>query len=344
MNRQTYFDNLRVFLIVMMVIVHVSLPYLPLVTLDNFVFVPSNANDNIIDVMYYMIWGKACIMHAFFFVSGYFFPPSYDKHGALEFLKSKFIRLGVPLLIVWSYKPLFLDRLWFYPLWYLAVLLSLSVVYVLIRKIITFKYRQAILPLHFVLIGLIVVVGLSTFYLRQKYSYLSVWTPSVSFFRGLVLEPNRFPQYLSMFVLGIVSYRYKLLDQITRRMGGIHLLIGITILVLFFVYTGETVVYYLNSRLFAVVETLFCFSFVLGLIVFFRDYVNRSNDFSRWCANQSYGAYIFHTIPLIAMCNLLDKVDVSVYLKYGLTIAVSVVGAFVLSWTFRLIPGVKRVL
>ena len=39
-------------------------------------------------------------MGLFFLVSGYFVPRSYDRRGATAFLKSRFIRLGIPALFV----------------------------------------------------------------------------------------------------------------------------------------------------------------------------------------------------------------------------------------------------
>lgn len=325
-----------------MILVHVSMAYLPY---KEFVYVPSNSNDEIANMIFFLVIGFSYIMHAFFFISGYFFPVSYDRNGGLHFLKKKLLRLGVPLLIVWGYKPLFLDCLWFYHLWYLAVLLCLSFLYLAVRQV--FRLEKKVLdsfPLFFTLGCLAFVMGLSTFYLRQIFPYAEHWTPSVEYFRGLSLEPSRFPQYIIMFLLGIVCYRYNIISSISKKKGMLCLFGGMVTMAFLFCYTGIFVRQYFNSRFFAMFESFFSITFVTGLIVLFREYGNKYNCISKWLASQSYGAYVLHFIPLIGICMLLDAVEISVYLKFLAASIVSVVGAYVLSWMLRLIPGVKNVL
>lgn len=90
-------DNLRLFLIVMIVLHHVAVAYggsggWPLKE------TPTDEISPIIFLFFNAI-NQSYVLSFFYLLSGYFVPRSYDKKGPKIFLKDRLIRLGIPLLV-----------------------------------------------------------------------------------------------------------------------------------------------------------------------------------------------------------------------------------------------------
>ena len=70
----------------------------------------------------------------------------------------------------------------------------------------------------------------------------------------------------------------------------------------------------------------------------------RYHKFWKWCAAQSYGAYIFHLLLMIALQYAVDGIWMGAFGKF-MFIGVNItIASFVLTWLLRIIPGVKKVL
>ena len=96
--RLFFVDNLRVFLIVLVLLVHMAITYgSPLGSWyyqEGVLGMPTAA-------VYVVFLGlcQAFFMGLLFLLSGYFTAPAYDKKGGHNFLKDRLIRLGVPMVI-----------------------------------------------------------------------------------------------------------------------------------------------------------------------------------------------------------------------------------------------------
>ena len=64
----------------------------------------------------------------------------------------------------------------------------------------------------------------------------------------------------------------------------------------------------------------------------------------RWCAAQSYGAYVFHMLVMLVLQNATDSLWMGAFGKFLFIGIVSTVISFVFTWLVRTVPGVKRVL
>lgn len=92
-DRKLFFDNIRYFLVFLVVVYHMAASYSHYgawwaVNDDNSVFF-----DSLIRLL------GVFLMPAFFFIAGYFALPSLHRYGTWNFLKKKIIRLGIPWLI-----------------------------------------------------------------------------------------------------------------------------------------------------------------------------------------------------------------------------------------------------
>ena len=97
-------------------------------------------------------------------------------------------------------------------------------------------------------------------------------------------------------------------------------------------------------RWFGIYESLMCVFISFGLLWLFRECGNWSGRFWRWCAEQSYGAYIFHMLLMLVLQNLTDDLWLGAFGKFLFIGVVSTVVSFTFTWLVRQIPGVKKVI
>ena len=110
MKTRIYFlDNLRTFLIFLVVVLHSGLVYESVLESNWIVIDPVKSNSIGLIRMYLDLF----IMFMMFFISGYFIPISLKSKNAWVFLKSKFTRIMIPWFIavftlIPAYKAIFL--------------------------------------------------------------------------------------------------------------------------------------------------------------------------------------------------------------------------------------------
>ena len=156
-KRLFYIDHLRAFLAILVVIHHVALIYGA--SLPGYYYVEPPFTDPIAFqvLLVFVLVNQSWFMGAFFLISGYFTPSSFDRKGLSAFLKDKLLRLGVPILLFyfvlspisfigWNLMPVeltgimtpltwnsfwnvYLDRTSIGPLWFVAMLLIFSFSY-----------------------------------------------------------------------------------------------------------------------------------------------------------------------------------------------------------------------
>ena len=93
--RLFFIDNLRILLITLVVMLHLSITYggvgswyyrnVP----EGYMSVPLTWHNGTV---------QAFAMGFFFLISGYFTPSSYDRKGPRRFFKDRLLRLGIPIL------------------------------------------------------------------------------------------------------------------------------------------------------------------------------------------------------------------------------------------------------
>ena len=109
-NRLRFLDNIKSLLVFLMILDHVSVAYTPV---EGFPYVAKECDR--LPVLWVIVCLSAgFIMGVFFFISGYFFPISYDRNGTVNFLKNKFLRLGIPFVLLVSANFLYLGRIEIY--------------------------------------------------------------------------------------------------------------------------------------------------------------------------------------------------------------------------------------
>jgi peptidoglycan/LPS O-acetylase OafA/YrhL len=338
-QRLYYLDNLKVCLTVLVIMHHAGQAY---GNGGDWAYTPSNPAEFMPWIWHFFSTNAAFFMGLYFFISGYFVPRSFDKQGAKLFVQKKLLRLGVPLLIIGAIISILTGKIEIGHMWFVESLLVFCLIYALVRHWAspvgsTCSSKPTI-------IGLLIVallMGVGSYFIRQV-SPQDHWIWPFDII-PLPMEPAHYLQYVMMFVLGILSYRFQWLDKMSNTTGFTTLLIGIALA------AGN----YLRDdgpwnafvwQWFGIYESLMCVFISFGLIWLFRQFVCGTSRFWQWCAAQSYGAYIFHLILMIVLQNAVDSIWMGAFGKFLFIGIVTTILSFLLTWIVRMIPGVKRVL
>jgi fucose 4-O-acetylase-like acetyltransferase len=98
--RLFFIDNLRIGLIMLVVAHHVGQAYGPT---GGWWYFTSPERAPVLGAFFTV--NRSFFMSLFFMISGYFLPQSFDRKGR-DFLKDRFVRLGIPLLAFFSSSSL----------------------------------------------------------------------------------------------------------------------------------------------------------------------------------------------------------------------------------------------
>jgi len=373
-KRLYYLDNLKVFLIILVIMHHVGQAYGA--TGGGWFY--SYPGDRAKPLQLFFVFNASFFMGLFFFISGYFFPQSFDRHGAGKFIKDKLVRFGIPLVFAYllmaplleyvkyvhyvhqvSLKDFYI-QIWqkygltiaypggfhFVHLWFVEHLLVYSILYAATRTALQrcapsppiATARQAKL---YVIIPYILALGIVTDLMRRSWGFpTDRW---ISFLGFIQMEPAHLPQYLSLLVLGILAYRWSFLDSITTPRNMLWFLPGLGIFVftvMQFLTAGRQQALFLREYR----EALFCVGVCIGLLALFKTFFNRTGRVAQLLSENAFGAYIVHVPVVVALQYAFDPVQAGAFALFVVVSFLSIPGSFLLSILLRLIPGVKRVL
>jgi surface polysaccharide O-acyltransferase-like enzyme len=368
--RLNYFDNLRWLMIVFVVIMHANVTY---GMLGDWYYV-EEAQLDIFQNIYFAVYGsftQAYFMGLLFFIAGYFVPHSFDRKGFWIFIKERGIRLGIPSLLymlllhplniiilnhyqhwnmdipAWYLKNIitfsFIDDTG--PLWFAVALLIFSLFYALIRltgigSARTLNEDAAIRSKQVIIIALI--LSMFTFTTRLLFPIGS---------NVLNMQLCFFPQYILLFILGIIISRHNLLQTLSYRTGitwfKYTLLFG-TIFWFLMVFIGEipskgfdafTGHFTWQSAAYSFWESFFCVGICLGLIVLFRKKFNQQGRQSKFLSANAFGVYVFHAPVLIFISMLFKNITMYPFFKYLVVAVITIPLCFLVSYLLRKIPG-----
>ena len=339
MQRLYYLDNLKVCLTVLVIMHHAGQAY---GDGGEWAYTPSNPAEVLPWIWHFFSTNAAFFMGLYFFISGYFVPSSFDKQGTKLFIQKKLLRLGVPLLFMGALFGLLTGKPEIGHMWFVESLLVFCLIYALIRRGV--KPIDKDCDSKPTIIGLLIValvMGVGSYFIRQV-SPQDHWIWPFGII-PLPMEPAHYLQYVMMFVLGILAYRFQWLNKMSNGTGMTALLIGVALAVGNYLRDGGP----WNAfvwQWFGIYESLMCVFISFGLIWFFRQFISATSPFWQWCAAQSYGAYVFHLLLMIILQNIVDGIWMGAFGKFLFIGVVTTILSFLLTWIVRMIPGVKRVL
>lgn len=372
-TRLGYVDNLRVLLTVLVLAHHSALTYgaLPI-----WYWTEPSTSPSGIALMVLVIVNQFYFMGFFFLLSGLFAPGSVDRKGPGAFARDRLLRLGVPLVAFWLVaRPLLslrswparraegesLLQFWFTvgdvgPLWFAEVLLVMSLAYAAYRAL---RARSAARsgiadagspttvdaeprPVRFrAIAGLVAVLTAATFLWRLVVPAGTYWELA-----GLP-SPAYLPQYVILFVVGLLAVRRGWLTALTVRQGRVALVVALVSLGLALGGTalatapGAGLLAQLGA---ALTENVFAVSTIVALLVLFRERFSGQPAWARWAARNSFAVYVIHPLVLVGVAMIFAPLVAPAGVKFLILLCLSVPLCWGFAHLLRKIPGVSRVL
>ncbi|MBP5587653.1 MAG: acyltransferase [Treponema sp.] len=334
-TRSHYLDNLKVALTVLVIAHHAMIPF---VDGTGWPFSPSNPDESLPYMWHFLNTNAAFFMGLFFMISGYFVPKSFDRQGFGKFIFKKTLRLFVPFAVISAVISVATGTPESGHTWFLGTLFLFCLVYSIIRLVCKKSYdNPKPLSLIFVIV-FAVIMSAGSLILRKIYNqddWIYLWVYK--------FEPVHYLQYIMMFAFGVMAGRGEWFNKMSGATGCTSLVIGLLLCIGNYL-RGDNAWSGFIYQWFGAYESLLCVFLCTGLIWLFRKAGNWSGRFWKWCAEQSFGAYIIHLFVLLIVENILDPIWLGTAGKYLSVLILATAGSFVISWLLRLIPGVKKVL
>lgn len=365
--RLLFADHLRVFLIALVVLHHLTITFA--ITIPNgwYYEVPDHSEAGELVGLFIILVNQSFFMGAFFLISGYFTAPSYNRKGWGRFLLDRLVRLVIPMLFfyfvlgplavilatpgipftlkTWS-SSLNVGPLWFAELLFIFCL-GYTVLRLMLRRPAGEGREPAPPPSTLSLVVFILVMAVASFLLRLK-------LPLGSSLPILDLpSPAYLPQYLMLFVAGIVAVRRGWLRSIPDRMGWIGFWVcGIATVFVFVpalllgIKNGDAFAGGLHweAAAYALWDSTMSVGLFLGLLVVFRRWFNRPSRLWNELSRNAFGVYVFHPPLIISVALLLTPIPLYPLLKLAVALAISLPLCFAVAGLVRRTPVVDRIL
>ncbi len=374
-RRLDYIDNIRIFLTAVVILNHLSITYgapggwyYSEFEISELNLIPMTA------LVMFAAFNQAYSMGFFFLLSGYFSAKSISKKKTLAFLFQRLLRLGIPILLfVYLISPvlrLSFRRIVFKipikhenllsvykqirfgfelgPMWFIMLLLILSLILVIFIEIISRFSIHIAAPSRIAIILAAIAIGLLTFVVRIAFPIGTVYQP-------LNLQFPHLIQNILLFFVGalinLADWQDKLPSVSLKFWLPFTIVLGIILPILFFLVGGASGDvtpalggFTWQSLVFSIWEQIFCVSMVAALLSLFYNFLNKTTVLTRELAASSYATYIFHPLVLVIFTALLQDLRYPPLLKITLLTIPTLVLCFLVASILRRLPGLKSFL
>ncbi|MCR5175261.1 MAG: acyltransferase family protein [Anaerovibrio sp.] len=364
-KRLFFLDNLKAFIVCLMIIFHGAMAYMAYGPAGWYVSDPAEPQ---MSLTIFIIWADAFIVPIMFFVAGYFAINSLSVHSSGEFWKSKLVRIFIPWVLgVLLLAPLitystfvsrdiaipymeFWGRMFFFgPIfshvhyWFLGTLFYL---YVILFVAVKFKssLKERLTP---------VVPGRLQFGITAVLSYCL--TAGVCLLTGgyvdswytvwpvFVFQPTRLTFYIIYFFLGVYAWKRQWFSAKNQGLDStIWLPAFVVFSVVYVAYSlfGATIVRSQTSFLLVkmALQSLYTMTAVFGLLAIFRSRMNYTNAFLTALSSGSYAMYYVHLGIVILLNMWLLQMAWPTYLKFAIVGGGGLIISYIVGRIFMLLP------
>ncbi len=381
-SRLLYIDNIRLTLITLVVVGHLAITY----TGQGEWYYKEAGEVSDIFIILMLPFGAiaaASLLGLFTLIAGYFTPHAYDRKGPGPFLLDRIKRLAIPLAIyeltirpVISYirdmhQGLFQGSFWsflrdrFFPLdsiadgpvWYLLMLLIFSAAYTLWRLLSPAAIRRpaaanpgrAAVPGNGAIALFALGMGLTTFIVR-------IWAPF-----GYQLEPwhqelAHYPQYIAMFVVGILAWRNDWLAAFPDAQARLWRWLSPLVLVALAGVAGaagafggaldERAAGGLNwlSLAYSMWEAFTCVVVSILMLTWFRRRFTGQGRLTRAMSPAAFGVYVTHPAIIVPLSIALSGITMNLGLKFLWVTPIAVALCYLVAYTLRKLPLLRSIL
>ncbi len=365
-TRLFYIDNLRIFLISLVVLLHFNITYgAP----GDWYYNESEAGmpEMILQAMF-NITNQAYFMGMFFFISAYFTAASLRRKTTGKFIKDRLVRLGIPLVVFYFLLNPLTNFIHYYfirheavtfvgfltnprawgvgPMWFVETLLIFTTIYLLVfnrERTIKMNYPGTVK----LVLGA-TIVGLSQYVIR-------IWLPVGWSMPFTNLQFPFFVQYIVLLVFGVIAYNNNWLEAISFKSAKhwfifAQIMIWLVLPVMLYVGGKESGIEAFvgggtwQSFSWAIWEQLVCVAMIIGLFGLAKRYFNKQGAVAKQLSGSAYSVYIIHPPVIVGISALfVGWQDINQLLKFIVLAPVALLVCFALAWSIRKIPGVGKV-
>jgi len=375
-----YIDNMRVLLISLVVVGHMAITYGA--PLGDWYYREEGRVDPVyaIATMLLLGIGASFLLGLFYLIAGYFSPNPYNRKGAKRFIADRLLRLGLPLIFyalvinplvtywaavkggyvgsfpgyVSTHLPT-LERASVGPMWFVEALLVFSIIYVVVRLL--FGARPGAsdskanrpVPGNGYIFLFALCLGLVTFIVR-------IWAPFGWWLEPIHQEPAHLPQYVALFTIGTIAYRYDWFNALrvaqARIWGWIALALvpGLPILAIAAgalrgefdpaVTGGLTWL----SLAYSIWEAFIGVALLIWVFAWFRGRLNHQGSLVKAMSPATYAVYLLHPMIIVPLALALSHLRLSLELKFILFTLPALAITFLAGHLVRMVPGVRKIL
>jgi len=357
-TRIQFLDNLRTFMILLVVILHSGMVYMG--GFESFWLVndPDQINSLGLINMYIDIF----VMFTIFFVSGYLIPISLNRKSTRGFLISKFKRIMLPwalavFTLIPAYKAIFLyshglpqeawyayfhlfsragDNPYFFAdsptqswLWFLPVLFTFQVIYLVLAKLNLLRFRISM-----------TTAIITTIIVGTAYSMLISSLGLTGWYKSYVFDfqRERLLSYFLVFLLGSLAYKHMafMSEVKNKRM---YLTSNVVLTVVLGIFTAVALNLFFNiiepgrdyyfispvidKTAYYLTSMLSMMSLLYVLLHTFRFSFNKSNRVMDQLNRSSYQVYIIHMIVLGVFALALSQTSLPGIVKYIIVVVLT---------------------
>ncbi len=363
-THEAWVDNLRVLLIAGVIVAHTATAYvvdIPWYYDDE--RAPSGVWEVVIGLP--TLFGGFFGLGPLFLVAGAFSVGSLARRGPAGFVRSRLLRLGLPLLVfVVLLQPLtdwvgnrrsergsflhYLGMTEVSVMWFVAALLVFSLAYAGLRHL--RPARPVVGPVH---VPRLLAIASATIAVTSLAVWqLWPWNAEVV----LNLRAGEWPQGAVLFALGAhaaeTGWARDLSQAMVRRLGwvaaagaaAVSALLGVELLVRGDLDALLQAQAALDTVLLAVVDGVLAVAWTVWCVAWFQRRWNRHGPLLAKAGRASYATYVLHPLVLTTMMVLFGVVALAPAMKFLVLSLVAVPTCFLVGYAVTRLPGVSRVL
>lgn len=362
-QRMYFLDNLRAFIVLLVIVFHVGIGYMsPPV---QWWYVNDTKSNPLFNL--FVMDTDVFIMPIMFMLAGYFALPVLKRKGIAEFLKGKVTRIAIPWLAgVFFFAPPITYMIWFSRspnppeymtfwktmfftpdifnhahYWFLGELtwffLLLTALYQM-KPLLGERCEKGAAPSLVFLLGFGLLTAIS-FFIPSLFVHPDLWYSKLYV---ISMQPTRFFIYVFYFALGVYAWRNSWFTETGYMPGlGRWTMAMLAMLVIFMTYR----IHFLAPQTLllkaghGVVHAFFCLTMSFFLLSLFQRFFDSNCYLWRRLSANSYTIYYIHQFIVLPIAYLVQKIDAPVAAKYFSVAIASVVLNFLVAE--YLIGGVK---
>ncbi|MDO4462203.1 MAG: acyltransferase [Bacteroidia bacterium] len=336
-TRLFYIDYIRLFLCCVVIFHHTAIGF---GASGGWYYYSPTRLEGLSQLLYSILMGidQSYFMSLFFFVSALFTPQSLERKGVTGFLRDRFFRLVVPMLLyifvlnpilIWYIYPSAGYECQLGPLWFVFSLLFFELSYILIRK------AHLTIPPIRVNTRSMSIFALSTGLLAFT---LRIFTRTNESFMGITLA--NFILYIAMYAMGIIAARQNLLDSLSLRRSSKWLLFAALWIFIMLASTNDNIEntsggFNITSLAYSLWEAVSCVAISYSLLTVGKRFLNVSHPLFESLAADSFIAFVIHPFPVVWLTMVMEDTHICPELLIPITSILAIVLSLTIAHTIR---------